>query len=108
MVISCSSKLKPKVIDRNNNEVLDPTKSPPVTTQSLPNFFGYEAKGQKGVSAGEQRVVLGEGVKPLVVVLVLRMTSLPTLTVARPPNGSTGRSRYRNDRPDSPIRLSRS
>lgn len=61
MVISCSSKLKPKVIDRNNNEVLDPTEitSGDYFKVSL-NFFGYEAKGKKGVSAGLNNVLFWE------------------------------------------------
>lgn len=61
MVMSCSSKHKPKVIDTQSNEILDPTEvnSGDYFKVSL-NFFGYESNGKKGVSAGLNNVLFLE------------------------------------------------
>ncbi len=52
-VIAVASKYKPKVVDLNNDEIIDPSElvSGDYIKASL-NFYGFDFKGKKGVSAG--------------------------------------------------------
>ena len=53
MVMTVSSKFKPRIIDRDSNEIIDPSQvgSGDYFKASI-NFYGYSAQGKNGVSAG--------------------------------------------------------
>lgn len=58
MVIAVQTKFKPKILDRYRNEVIDPSLATSGDYFKVQiNFFGYEAKGRKGVSAGLSNVL---------------------------------------------------
>lgn len=58
-VIAVSSKFKPEVLDRQNNEIIDPNgaMSGDYFKVSI-NFYAFEAKGNRGTSAGLNNVLL--------------------------------------------------
>ena len=66
MVMSVSSKFKPKILDRNGNEVIDPgdAMSGDYFKVSL-NFYGYDQAGKRGVSAGLGNLLLWDKGDPL-------------------------------------------
>lgn len=61
MVISVQSKFKPKVIDRQNNEMIDPSSvdSGDYFKASI-NFYGFDTSGKRGTSAGLNNVLFWE------------------------------------------------
>jgi hypothetical protein len=61
MVMTVSSKFKPKLIDRQSNEVLDPDAvgSGDYFKASI-NFYGYDSSGNRGVSAGLNNLLFWE------------------------------------------------
>lgn len=66
MVLSASSKFKPKIIDRDGNEVIDPAQamSGDYFKVSL-NFYGYYQKGKRGTSGGLGNILFWEKGEPL-------------------------------------------
>jgi len=58
-VMAVSSKFKPKILDREGNEVIDPSEagSGDYFKASI-NFYGYDTNGKKGVSAGLNNLLL--------------------------------------------------
>lgn len=61
MVMACQSKFKPKIIDRESNEVIDPAaaSSGDYFKVSI-NAYGYEVSGKRGVSFGLNNVLFWE------------------------------------------------
>lgn len=66
MVMAVSSKFKPKILDRNGNEVIDPADamSGDYFKVSI-NFYGYDQAGKRGVSAGLGNMLLWDKGDPL-------------------------------------------
>lgn len=66
MVMSASSKFKPQVVDRDRNEVIDPTLALSGDYYKISlNFFAYDRQGKRGVSAGLGNVLVWEKGQPL-------------------------------------------
>lgn len=61
MVMTVSSKYKPRCIDRDGNEIIDPSQvgSGDYFKASI-NFYGYSAQGKNGVSAGLNNLLFWE------------------------------------------------
>ena len=58
MVMTCNSKFKPKIIDRDSNEIIDPSAAGSGDYYKVSiNAYGYESNGKRGVSFGLNNIL---------------------------------------------------